>query len=330
MINRAVFIFLFFSGIVKAEIVQIPSEDGFSGFFMAGGGTIKYKSNMFKGPNDNNSINHGLSNAPESHNSSIPIYGIDLRYTFAPARTQLFFGNPIQDALRFDFTQQLGIRHQLSDKTIIAISYVFPLMPNEAWADPYARGKRDTTEMSSSGFRIGMDKIFGYPFNFSYTARKLNIDEERSGESLNLSASEKNLIKRDGYTNEISLSYDLLLEGGQLLHPEVSYMHADMDGDAMSYDKAMIQVSHGYTKNQFSIITNVFEGVLSYDEVNPVFGNKSDAIEKGIKSTLFWRGVGSVKNINLFVSFAYSKSKSDISFYDSYAKTIGVGALYRF
>lgn len=331
MLKRSLFLFsVFFSNMVQAEIIDIPTGSGFSGFIMGGGGGIDYKSNMFKGPNDDNKHHNGLYNSPESHSLLIPVYGVDFRYTFADTRTQIFFGNLIQDAVRFDFTQQLGIRQQISDKGILSLGYVFPLMPSKTWKNPYSRGERDETDTKFGGGRISWDQVWGTSFNVAYTERRFSIDDEYSGENLGLSSSERGLLNRNGSTHEMAFSYNWLLPHGHLLHPEIVYTKADLDGRAMSYDKTTLQLTYGYNNPQWSIISNFFRSQLKYDETNPIYEKKADGSELGINGTFFWHNFAGITSLNGFISASYSKSDSDIIFYDSYVKSLNTGLLYRF
>ena len=330
MLKRSLLISFFISGLSQAEIINIPKESGFSGSVMAGVSGVDYKSNMFKGPNDDNKHHAGLDNSPDSHHSMIPAYGVDLRYTFASTKTQVFFGNLIQDAIRFDFTQQLGVRQQIADYGIISIAYTFPLLPTKTWEDPYARGGRDETKINSGGGRVSWDHVWGSSFNMSYTGRRFDLQDERSGESLVLSSSEKALLNRNGNTHEVSLSYDWDFSPNHLFQPQVIYTKADLDGRAMSYNKTALQLSYGYNSAYWSIISNMFGGKLNYDETNPIYGKKADANEWGLNGTFLWHHLGSVKGLNGFISAAYSKSDSDINFYNSNVKSLTAGVLYHF
>ena len=330
MIIRPLLLSLIFCEFAHAQVIKIPSESGFSGFVLGGVGGDNYKSNMFKGPGNNNSENSGLNSSPDSHSSLIPIYGIDLRYTLSDTNTQFVFGNLIQDAVQFDFTQQMGIRQQIYDKGILSIAYVFPLMPNETWTDPYAKGKRNETDMKSSGGRLSWEKIWGYPLNISYTGRHFDVQNERSGQDLNLSASDRTLLNRNGNTHDVALSYDWLFSPGHLIHPQVSYKRADLDGRAMSYDKVTLELSYGYTNHKWSVATNIFAGVLKYDEINPIFNSYSDGKDYGVNSTFFLHEIAGISNLNSFVTASYNKYDSDIGFYDSYVKSISMGFIYNF
>ena len=100
-----------------ADLGAIPKQSGWSGFLLGGINVIDYQSNFYSG-NDDHSTIAGL-NGPQSSSTVAPLLNADIRYTFADTRTQLFLGNLIQDAIRFDFTQQLGLRQELGDKGIV-------------------------------------------------------------------------------------------------------------------------------------------------------------------------------------------------------------------
>ncbi|MGL5293482.1 MAG: DUF2860 family protein [Aeromonas sp.] len=316
---------------VSAEVIKIPNESGFSGSVMGGVGTVKYKSNMYKGPNDDNDQLNSRYGSPESYSSPIPLIGADLRYTFAGPRTQLFFGNLLQDAVRFDFTQQIGVRQQIGDKGVLALGYVFPLMATKTWSDPYAYGSRDETDMKSGGARVAWDQIWGSNFNTAYTVRKFDVDSERSGDSvIGLNNAQRHMLDRNGTTSDVSLSYDFNLGQGNSLRPEFTYTNGDFDGSAMSYDKTKFQLSHGYNTNQWSLVSNISIGQTSYDKANPIYGKKADSNEFGISSTFFWHQLFNVQGLSGLISASYSESDSDINFYDSYVTSLNTGLVYNF
>jgi len=321
---------LVFSGLAQAEIVNIPQESGFSGFVMGGVGGIKYKSNLYKGPNDDNERHNGGFNEPDTHSSMIPVYGGDLRYTFGESRTQLFVGGLLQDAVRFDFTQQVGVRQEIGDYGIVSVSYVFPLQPGKTWTDPYADGVRDETDIKSNGGRFGWEQIGGSSFNAFYTVRKFDIENELSGQSLLMTPADQALLDRNGKTHDIALSYDWLMAPGHLLRPELTYTQANLDGEAMKHNRTSLQLSYGYHQPRWSLVSNLYGGILKYDQDNPIYGKKADATEVGVSSTLFWHEPGGLSNLNAFVTAAYGQSNSDIDFYDLSVASLSTGLLYRF
>lgn len=132
-------------------IWEIPKQSGWSGFLLGGVNAVSYKSNFYAGDDSNSRIND--LGSPDSESGLTPLINADIRYTFADTRTQVFLGNLIQDAIRFDFTQQLGLRQEMGDKGIVATSLVFNAMPVELWSDPFATNvDRSSTDVKSKGF----------------------------------------------------------------------------------------------------------------------------------------------------------------------------------
>ena len=163
-----------------ADLGSIPKESGWSGFLLGGVNVINYESNFYSGDDENSRLS-GLG-SPESSSTVTPLLNADIRYTFADTRTQVFLGNLIQDAIRFDFTQQFGIRQEMSDKGVVAGSMVFSGMPSEQWSDPFAVGvDRQSTDIKSKGVRFAWDKIWGSDFYGSLTTRNIEVDDEHSG-----------------------------------------------------------------------------------------------------------------------------------------------------
>jgi hypothetical protein len=112
----------------------IPQDSGFSGFINLGAGGITAKTNMIAG----NSVGNigkkridSLTDSPDSENDVIPLINGELAYTFASTRTQLYFGNSFEDFIRFEASTLAGVRQELPDKSIVALSYVFTAFPTE-------------------------------------------------------------------------------------------------------------------------------------------------------------------------------------------------------
>lgn len=236
----------------------------------------------------------------------------------------------IQDAVRFDFTQQLGVRKEIGNKGVVGISYVFPLMPTEAWSDPYSSGIRNTTDMDSSGARLSWDQIWNSNFNVNFTFRDYKIDEELSGNSLGLSHEDTKLLDRNGTTSDISMSYFWIRTPRSIVSPQITIGQGDFDGKSLSFNKVLFKLSYLYNSEGWSFVSNAFGGVVKYDEANPVFNKKADSNEFGINASLFLNNIFEVKGLSLLVSSSYAVSDSDIKFLKQSINTYSVGALYRF
>jgi len=195
-----------------ADLGEIPKQSGWSGFLLGGVNAVSYKSNFYAGDDSNSRIND--LGSPDSESGLTPLINADIRYTFADTRTQVFLGNLIQDAIRFDFTQQLGLRQEMGDKGIVATSLVFNAMPVELWSDPFATNvDRSSTDVKSKGVRFTWDNIWGSNFHGSLTSREVDLDEERSGQQYDLTHGTHyaSMLDRNGKVHDMEISMSCTL-----------------------------------------------------------------------------------------------------------------------
>ena len=245
----------------------------------------------------------------------------------------MFLGNLIQDAVRFDFTQQLGLRQEMGDKGIVATSLVFNAMPVELWSDPFATGvDRSATDVKSKGVRFAWDKIWGSNFYGTLTTREVDLDEERSGQQYDQTHGTQYaaMLDRNGKVHDMALSYQFHFGGNQLLEPAILYKQARLDGSAESFDNTGLQLTYAKRGPQWSIVSNLYAGKRKYDEANPLFGQRADADEFAINGTFFWHNLFGVKALAATFTAAYSGADSDIDFYDTQATRFSTGLLYNF
>ena len=136
-------------------IEPIPEESGFSGFLNLGAVYLDVESNTIAG---NDLVDVGkeridsVFDSPDSESDVIPAINGEIAYTFASTRTQAYFGNSLEDYLRFDFSTLLGVRQELPDSSIVAASFVFSGIPTEVWEDPYV-ANRDRDEIGRGSCR---------------------------------------------------------------------------------------------------------------------------------------------------------------------------------
>lgn len=310
-----------------ADLGTLPNESGWSGFLLGGVNTISYKSNFYSGDDSKERID-GRGNADRA--SSVgPLLNADIRYTFADTRTQVFLGNLIQDAIRFDFTQQLGIRQEMSNKGIVAGSVVFNAMPIEQWSDPFAVSvERQSTDIKSKGVRFAWDKIWGSNFYSSLTTRNIEVDDERSGSQFDAATMAK--LDRNGKMHAMDLSYQWHISPGQLLEPAFIFRQADLDGSAQSYKSNGLQLTYAKRASQWSFVSNVYLGQTKYDDANPIFNQNADSDELAVTGTFFWHRLFGFAPLSATLTAGYAKSDSKISFYDTESTMFSTGLLYNF
>jgi hypothetical protein len=338
-LTLATLIILLLSGINPASALDpIPAESGFSGFIRPGVGYMRYKTNMvasFLGYDLSKEKTDSLTDKPDSQSNGIALVPFSLEYTFASTRTQLFLGTDLTDLIRFDYTQQFGVKQEVGRFGLLQGGFLFSGIPAKVWKDPYLVDEdRDDTKRTSNGGRLTWDRIFGSQLQARYTYRKIDVDSEKSGESLGLSSSDRDLLDRDGDRHVAEALYRFRLAERHTLAPTIIYTHDDRDGDAMASDAWDFQLVYAYLGNPIVFTGNVFYGKADYDKKNPIFDKSQDDDRYGIQGALYyknpwdWRLFGS-NPMSFFVGAAYAYTDSNIDFYDQEAILATGGVFFK-
>lgn len=339
-LTLAALVILLLSVVSPARALDpIPMESGFSGFIRPGIGYMRYKTNMvasFLGYDLSKEKNDSLTDKPESESNGIALVPFSLEYTFASTRTQLFLGTDLTDLIRFDYTQQFGVKQEIGRFGLLQAGALFSGIPAKVWKDPYLVDEdRDDTKRTSNGVRLTWDRIFGSGFQARYTYRKIDIDSEKSGESLGyLTNSERNRLDRDGDRHIAEALYRFRLAEKHTLAPTIIYTDDDRDGGAMASEAWDFQLTYAYLGNPVAFTGNVFFGKADYDKKNPIFGKTENDDRYGVQGTLYyqnpwdWRLFGS-KPMSFYVGAAYARTDSNINFYDQEAILGTGGVIFR-
>ena len=321
-----------------AVSAAVPNESGWNGFVQLGYSYNGVENNEVAGvgiggyteftPESIDSI----FASPDSVTEGLPAYNFKVSYTF-DTRTELFAGRDLVDAVRFDFTQQLGVRQELSDKSNLSIAYVFSGVPTKVWEDPFVQGqKRSKTDRDSKGLRLTYGDILGTRAQLQYTYRKIDIDTERSGQFLGLTPAEQELLKRDGDQQSIRAGYLFDLGNKESLLPEVIYVDDNRDGHAVKSEQWGAQLTYANQGERYNLALTGSYMKADYDKTNPIYGKTQDDNSWGVGGTVFDKRLLSSLGKDWWATAAagYYESDSNINFYDSKLWTISVGAMYRF
>jgi hypothetical protein len=322
---------------VSAAINPIPEESGFSGFLNVGASYIDLASNMVKGTEIGSFSSRTIDSifdGPDSESDFSPIVNGELAYTFADRRTQVYFGNQLEDFLRFDFSTLAGVRQEFSDKSVGGISYVFSGIATEVWKDPYVAGTpRDDTERNSKGLRLDWDRLAGTMFGLQYQWRTIDVDDELSGTlgGLGLTPGEVDQLDREGDHHRGEVHYTWALGGGHAIIPAFRYARHDLDGDAMAFDRYRFLISYAYRAQKYSLVANASIGLNDHDERNPIYGKTREDDTYGVGLTAFWhQPFGLPQGFSLVGTAGYYEADSNIDFYDSDALIVGTSVFYKF
>jgi hypothetical protein len=335
---------VFTANLAFAQLDPIPKESGISGYIGPGIGPVKYKGNMIAGVDRVNydfgeKTTKSLTEEAESKTMGIGLLNFELGYNFAKSRTRIFLGSTLEDFIKFDYGQQLGVRQEIGNLGIVSAGFLFSSVPIKVWKDPYVTNiPRQDTKRESTGARLIWSKILNTGFQVQLDFRNIDIDEEQSGTALGLTAAQKKQIDRNGDRYLGKFQYRFNVAPKHWLAPTLIYAVDDRDGDAMSGDTYYFQLTYLYFGETISFAGNAMFGKADYDAVNPIpaFSNQAQEDDRyGFTATLFyknpfgWEWFGSDK-ISFFGTLAYFISDSNIDFYTSEI-TLGVlGIMYRF
>lgn len=260
----------------------MPKEAGFSGFFNAGaaGGTVE--SNFLA-----KIVGVDLSNdkiytydSPSETTIIIPSFNFSVGYTFSDRKTRVSLGTAVESSIDFSTNSALALRHEFDSLGSVELAGLLPsASPVEVWEDPYLTDqKRKSTEKTSSGGRLTWDGIVGSNFELIGTYRKIDVDKERSGDSLPLTASERQLLDREGDVTRVELGYTFGFDGGALkVRPSAAYIDRDLDGNAMAQDGYELGIQMQYDAGSYVWLNRLAYQDLDGDEENPIFNEVNNA-----------------------------------------------------
>ncbi len=315
-------------------IEPMPKEEGLKGYVAPGLSVMQFRDNTLAGTGalelGEKRINSLDSKASEETAASISI-AMEIGYMFTEPELYLYFGNRLEDYLRLDNSTEIGARMDLGLVGLLEGGVLFSPTATKVWEDPFLTGaKRKDTDRTSSGGRLGLADIFGSGFEVSVTARKVEVDQERSGASLGLSGAERDLLVRDGESARIELLYPWKINDQHTLIPSVSAGVYDADGDAVAREGGAVQLTHVFTSGRLRLISNLAFRQASYEEENPVFGLKQDEEEVIASVNAIYGEFLGAKELALTFSLLFAERDSDITFYDAEAIVGTTGLMYFF
>lgn len=312
----------------------IPEESGLGGSVGVGATWMKVETNSFAGfsyKNLGSKKNGNILGGPDSEDGVMPSFKVDLKYTYADSRMQLFATNEMMDWFRLDATTVLGVRKELEDKSILEGSVLFNAIQTEVWTDPFVTGSnRNETDRESTGGRIAWGRMFGTGLQLSYSMRDIDISRERSGQSLAITAAQRGMLDRNGDHHRGELMYVCQMNEKNVIAPTLRYDRLDLDGDAMANDRYGVGLTHVYIADAFKVVTNLSYATADFDKRHPVYTKTRDDDQYGIGTTLIWDNFLNKENLTGNVGVAYFVQDSNISFYDDEILAVSVGTAYHF
>jgi hypothetical protein len=330
-------VLLFGTDAAKA-LEPIPRESGFSGYIRPGAGYVSVKSNMvasFLGVDLSENRAGSLFDSPASKSSPFALIPFLLEYTFADTHTQLFIGTEPTDLIRFDYSQQVGIKQDIGKIGIIQGGFLFNVMSTTVWQDPYVAGFRDRIDTSrrANGVRLVWDRLFDSRLQLQYTYRKIDLGKERSGEFLGLNSVRRHLLDRNGNRHVGEILYRFDITPKHMWTPAFRYTRSDLRGAAMAGDAYTFQLNYVYFGDPYTVTANAFLGFEDYDQRNPIYNIIRSDEHIGLQAAIYyknpwgWRIFGS-NSMNFYISGAFVDINANVDFYDQQAIVASAGVLF--
>jgi len=318
---------------------DIPTTSGFSGFFLFGVGYVNVETNLIVtgaplvGDVGAPRIESIFAKPSSGSAAAVPAVG-ELNYTFAGTRTQLFFGNRLEDVLRLDVVFGLGVRQELPDSSILAASFLFTPAQLKLWSDPYIEGEdREPTELDFPGFRLRWGRILKTGLELTVTDRFYSFDKEKSGDWLiaqgRLDPGQQSLLERDGDVLRLQALYRIHVAGHRF-EPALRYVRDKHKGAAIANSGFSLQLTYLYLSPKMVLDAILAYGQREADEAHPVYGKVLDTDRFGAALTafipigLFKGGVWSV-----WATAELFKENANIDFFESSAGSVMAGLAWR-
>ena len=319
---------------------KIPETSGFSGYILTGPGVFNIESNILvSGPPllqdaGNRQIN-SIYDSPKAKTAfAWPIAG-EINYTFSKSRTQLFFGNRLEDILRLDVPFGLGVRQEFKKAGIIAFSTLLTPSELKFWADPYVEGEeRYETDLKFRGARLRWGRMFNTGLQITATMRWYRHNYEKSGEWLidqgRLDPSKKHLLNRDGQVIRLEAMYQIDIKKRHSLRPAFKYVIDDHDGAAIANNGYSGQLTYLFLSKKVVLDANINYGIRSYREVHPVYNKTLESQLMGVSLTAFIPiKVTEKHRLMVWVSGDYYNEETNIDFFDAKFSAVMGGIMYQ-
>jgi len=318
---------------------NVPATSGFGGYFLLAPGVFGVESNFIVRASPplladvGNVRIESIFEAPSSQSSASVLTAGELNYTFANTRTQLFFGNRIEDLLRVDVSFGMGVRQELPDKSILAGSFLWTPTEMKVWSDPYVEGvDRVKTYRDAPGARLRWGRILRTGLEVTLTYREYQHDDETSGSWLigqgRLDPGQQSLLDRNGNFWKVQFRYRIK-SGPHVFEPSIIYMDSDLDGAAMANKGPAIRLNYLYITPKLVLDGNLLLNAYEAKEAHPVYGEVLDAKRWGATLTAFY-DLFNARRFRAMLSTEYVRENANIDFFDSRVSSISAGVIWRY
>jgi len=313
-----------------------PPASGFSGYVEIIGAYISTDSQL--NTDSDNRKTDSLNDSGKRVGKFRPLPLGLIRYTFAEHTTQLFLGVQPENAAQGQFQLEAGARILFENGTGLSAS-ILPMTPfaQETWKDPFVVGEnRKRTDVNQFGANLAAENTLGSRLTLKYGWSRQTIDDEKSGEFLSsqpgssLTAADLDHLRRDADFHRIAVEYAMQITSKMWVTPILKYTHCDAKGSANSFDGLTPQLSFLYLDRQFRATVSASAAVDWYADNQPVFDKTRRDFKPGLFAILGYKKPFGLENFRIDWFNAFSKTTSNINFYESFNVITALGVGYHF
>ncbi len=326
------YVFLFVPSLIFSMGIQasLPSEKkGLSGDLSLVVGVISSNSNL----STMDEYKQGPLNTKGEQETQLIAGPLgNIQYTFGETANQrLFLGTSRDDIAVGIIALEAGYQYRFPSKMEIAISYLPSIIDEKIWQDPYVQdANRQETGRSGHAFRFQLKNILGAPFSAEMAYGSADIEDELSGEYLQLSSAEKDALNRNADFYYTKLSYKQFLGRGLGVAPALFYLDNDAKGDAMSYNTYGFELTSFLFMQQNRLVATFGYYHDKYKGLHPVFNQKRKENRWSV-FVAYERGeIFDIKPLSFILLAGYEQAHSNIVFYDETQYLMSTGLSYRF
>jgi hypothetical protein len=321
---KKISICLFFALLISVEPSVMAEEDKdkfqyFSGKIQVGGLLISTNDQLYV--DKKNEKASSLKKNSNYYQKLDPGLILDLNFSF-PSGTNLYFGNPAEDAGK---AIKFGCSQNLKNNSVIGISAKYKY-DESAWEDPFITDQnREETDVDIYVFDIFVERIAGSNLNIEYSFETVNVEHDVLGDHYNE-------LKRDGFIHSLSMGYSFMLGVNNVIVPSLKYAITDFDGKSNNFSSYSASID--YRKSMKNIVCTLSISVSNdrHQKTHPVpeFNKKRDDVTFKTLSIVTWMNPMGYNDYFINLGGMFIENESNINFFDSttYLGIISLG--YKF
>ena len=195
--------------------------------------------------------------------------------------------------MRLDVAFGVGVRQDLKDKSILALSLVATPSERKMWSDPYVEGEdRIETDLNQPGVRFRWGRMFKTGLEFTAQYRDFQYDDERSGTWLiglnRLDPADQPLKDLEGGARSVQFGCTGSRKASTSSSRRIPRVNRDLDRAVMAHKGPSAQLTYLNLTPKLVLDFNLILHTQVADEVHPVYDTVLESDRCTFGCTAFW------------------------------------------